>query len=142
MSFSMQLSVINFGKIKAKLEKIPEKQNKVLQDALAESALLVQGYAIKSIRAHMSSGITYGKHTASKEGYPPNSDTGTLANSIRVEIDAAKLIALVGTNLLYGAWLEFGTKDMGARPWLGPAFKANEKRLIYIFNKYAEKALK
>ena len=139
---AINISVLNIEKLFKKLEKIPEKQNKVLQDALAEGVIMVHSHAVKSITAHQSSGITYGKHTASKEGFPPNSDTGQLVKSIGWEIDASKLIATVGTNLLYGAWLEFGTKNMGARPWLYPAYKANEKKIVALINRMCEKALK
>lgn len=63
----------------------------------------------------------------SAPGSPPNSDTGRLQQSIKVERDG--MATLVGTNVKYGAYLEFGTKDVAPRPWLSVAVK-NVARLL------------
>ena len=78
------------------------------------STLNIYNDAIRSIHAHLSKGKTYGKHTASSEGFPPNSDTGTLANSIQFEFDRSEteIVGYVGTNLKYGLNLEFGTSTI------------------------------
>lgn len=68
---------------------------------------------------------------ASKPGNPPNADTGRLMQSIKVERDGKA--TLVGTNLRYGAHLEFGTKDMEPRPWLSVALAKVAGRLIEIY---------
>lgn len=91
-----------------------------LTNQILDMGLAIQSTAIKSIQAHQSAGVKYGNHVASKEGFPPNSDTGQLVQSIDVQPEKDSVI--VGTNLKYGAWLEFGTNNMGARPWLAPAF--------------------
>jgi hypothetical protein len=38
----------------------------------------------------------------------------------------------VGTNLKYGAHLEFGTQNMAPRPWLSTAFKLAIKNIDKI----------
>lgn len=67
----------------------------------------------------------------SNPGDAPNTDTGRLVQSIKVERDGESAY-LVGTNLKYGAWLEFGTKDMAARPWLSTALRLTGKNLSKI----------
>ena len=138
----MQFKTIGLSKLTKQLESLEPKQRKELKIALGESVLLIQGTAAKSIREHQSSGETYGKHTASKAGFPPNSDTGRLASSIDWTVDEAKLVANVGTNVKYGAWLEFGTKDVEARPWLLPAFTKNLKTIVKIMSQAVKDALK
>ncbi|MFP4323771.1 MAG: hypothetical protein ACLFTK_15055 [Anaerolineales bacterium] len=60
--------------------------------------------------------------TPAAPGDPPAIDTGALAASIRLEPTPQGY--RVGTPLIYGAWLEFGTREMAARPWLRPALEA------------------
>lgn len=52
----------------------------------------------------------------SQPGDPPHKQTGRLRASVTWEFVGT--IARVGTNVLYGRWLELGTKKMAARPWL------------------------
>ena len=66
---------------------------------------------------------------SSKPGAPPRSDTGRLRDSLFVRTSADGLSAEVGTDLDYGAHLEFGTQTRPARPWLHPAFEATRKRI-------------
>ena len=54
--------------------------------------------------------------THSVPGNPPYKQTGHLRRSITHEV--SKLIGRVGTNLLYGRYLELGTRRMAARPYL------------------------
>jgi len=142
MSFAIAFKPIGLSSLVKKLETITPKQNKALSLALGESAVLIHGEAVKSILAHKSSGITYGKHTASKEGYPPNSDTGMLVKSIQFDVNYEKITAQIGTNLNYGLWLEFGTKDMGERPWLRPAFLKMLPKISKIMIRASKEALK
>ena len=72
-------------------------------------------------------GMTYRRgqktHTASAPGEAPAIDTGNLVNSVREDFPA-DLTGMVFTNTQYGAYLEFGTHRMAARPWLVPAAEA------------------
>lgn len=59
-------------------------------------------------------------HQSSKEGEAPAKDTGVLKDSIQItNLDAYTSKVTVGSE--YGAYLEFGTKRMGARPFVVPA---------------------
>lgn len=123
-----------------KMKDLESKARKEIEDAVAAGTLAIHAEAVRSINAHMSSGATYGKHTASKPGNPPNTDTGVLVKSIEFEIDKQNLEGIVGTNLKYGVDLEFGTSKMEARPWLSRAFKVKAEEITKAFNEAVRKA--
>jgi len=58
------------------------------------------------------------KSNASSPGEYPKRVSGHLLRNIKSEFDAATMTARVGTNVLYGKYLETGTRKMAARPWL------------------------
>lgn len=78
---------------------------------------------------------------ASKPGQPPNTDTGRLVQSIKFDFMNKGLVGRVGTNLKYGAWLEFGTANMAPRPWLSTALKMIEKDVADIFKKSVRESI-
>jgi len=47
--------------------------------------------------------------------------TGTLRRSIHTVISNGGLTGIVGPSVLYGKFVEFGTRRMGARPYMRPA---------------------
>ena len=107
-------------------------------DAVRESTILIHNLAVSSIQD--SSGgrpqLRYKpKRTvvASPPGKPPNTDTGRLAQSIKLDFQKGGLIGRVGTNLKYGKYLEFGTKRVEPRPWLSFAVKEASKEIGKIF---------
>lgn len=91
--------------------------------------------AKQSIQSHGSSGITYRKynpertHTASAAGNPPNTDTGFLVSNIHAVIDTNGLGGDVESRADYSIHLEFGTKNMQARPFLQPALEQNKPKI-------------
>lgn len=44
------------------------------------------------------------------------------------------IVGIVGTNCSYGAYVELGTVKMPARPFVAPAFDANERNVIALIN--------
>ena len=68
----------------------------------------------------------------SAEGSPPNRDSGLLLNSITYEITNEGLHARIGTPLIYGGYLEWGTRYMAARPWLRPTLEEQREALTRI----------
>lgn len=56
--------------------------------------------------------------THSRPGEYPRKQTGHLRRTITYEVDEATMTARIGTNLLYGKFLELGTIRMKARPFL------------------------
>lgn len=72
-----------------------------------------------SISDSPASGIRYGTHTASSPGNAPRIDTGNLINSINSHKQGPHLWNIrVGAE--YSPYLEFGTRYMAARPFMGP----------------------
>ncbi|MCH8968044.1 MAG: hypothetical protein IIA66_02870 [Planctomycetes bacterium] len=56
--------------------------------------------------------------------------TGALIRSITVAFDSDGLGALVGPTAPYAIYLEFGTMNMPARPFLLPAFSRMEDQIV------------
>lgn len=63
-------------------------------------------------------------------------DTGNLRASITTNI-IDDTSGEVGTNVEYASFVEFGTKKQSAQPFLYPAYKENEEKIV----KEIEKAL-
>ena len=59
-------------------------------------------------------------------------DTGRLRNSIDFIVNIGKRFVLVGTNVLYAIYPEFGTRRMKEQPYLRPAFKKNRIKIQKI----------
>jgi hypothetical protein len=75
--------------------------------------------------------LAYGANP-SKAGDPPRKQRGRLLASVAFEVDG--LVGRVGTNLLYGRWLELGTRLMAARPWLRRAAKELQDQIRRILS--------
>lgn len=83
-------------------------------------------------------------HTASAPGEAPARDDGTLASSIASMVRGGTLkpiVGFVGTNLIYGLFLELGTEGPAAtggmepRPWLMPTVRENRDELTRIITR-------
>ena len=57
-------------------------------------------------------------------------DTGRLRGSIAVEEDENKMEVMIGTNVKYAPYVEFGTCKMAARPYLRPAYYENIDKIM------------
>jgi len=61
-------------------------------------------------------------------------DTGRLRNSISHAVDVQDKAAIIGTNVEYARYVEFGTSRMSPRPYLAPAVQdhiAEYKQIWY-----------
>lgn len=74
-------------------------------------------------------GRQYGNHVASSPGYPPNVDSGALRASINWRQER-KFRFVMTDGVKYGAFLEFGTSKMAARPFMSPVFERYWRREI------------
>jgi HK97 gp10 family phage protein len=72
--------------------------------------------------------------TRSKPGEPPRWQTKTLRKSITQE-SVSNTEERVGTNVKYAKWLEGGTPNMAARPFLRPGLAKSKKKIIAILTK-------
>lgn len=140
-----------FGKITG-LDKLDRKWNKFQKEVLAgqvqamqEATLLVHETAVKLIQDN-SDGTPAKRNgrtvNVSKPGDPPNTDTGRLAQSIKFDFQKNGLVGRVGTNLKYGAWLEFGTERIAARPWLSLSLVLVRNAAAELFAKYLKGSVK
>jgi HK97 gp10 family phage protein len=139
------VTVTGDKELNRKLNKLGIKMGKAIDDGVFITAQGVRTDAIKSIQnkspgkvvqRSRQGGGTY-SHVASNEGQAPNTDTGKLVASIALD-KQSDANYLVGSNLPYAAWLEFGTSKTGARPWLEPAMRKNINDLIKNINKAAD----
>jgi len=125
-------------------EKYGQKALAAVQTAKLKTALGVHAHAVRAIQAP-GTGKLYrrgpgqnlsAEHTASAPDEAPATDTGRLVKSITWRKDGNDF--LVGSTIRvpnYAFYLEFGTRDMGERPFLRPALAAN-------LNQYRERLKK
>jgi len=105
--------------------------------AVTKACLIIEAEAKRGMTETLIDGSkSYGKHNhhPSMAGSPPAVDTGMLRKSIThdVEQDGSRVVGRVGStigNPPYGAYLEYGTSKMAARPWLQPALKKNSTKI-------------
>jgi HK97 gp10 family phage protein len=116
-----------------KYAKVEARYASVVKNIIASGVQDTMNTAKTSIQQHQSKGRTYGKHTASVAGNPPNSNTGFLANNIFMVLDADKFGGAVESRADYSGFLEFGTSKMGARPYLQPALEENRPKIRRMF---------
>jgi HK97 gp10 family phage protein len=74
-------------------------------------------------------------HSPSVEFDYPAIDTGRLVQSVTHDIsqEDGKVVGRVGTPVVYGAYLEFGTSKMSPRPWLKPSLAKNRDAIHALF---------
>ena len=113
----------------AQLKALGADVDEVMAEAITDIVTDTHAYAVQGMAAG-GGGRTYQKynprrtHQASAPGAYPATDTERLAGSVRMVLPtASSIVGEVGTAVTYGAWLEFGTSNMAARPWLLPSFE-------------------
>lgn len=102
----------------------------------AKELLSVPGTAQRprSTSKHRKRSRIYGA-VRSKPGEPPRKQTGRLRASVAYEVDEATLSARVGTNVVYGKYLELGTKrGIAPRPWLRRALAESQAKIMGFLN--------
>ena len=105
----------------------------------------IRNTAVRSIAREPSSGNTYEKynprrtHVASAPGQPPNTDTGRLAGSIRAVMSGTPT-AYVDALADYAVHLEFGTRNMAARPFMTLAVEAEREKYRKGINELTARA--
>ena len=116
---------------------------KEVQAVIDSTAQNIRTTAIRSIKNSPANGRVYSRgnihHTASSAGNPPKTDTGRLVANINATV--GELEAEVGAYINYAPHLEFGTRNMGARPFLFPAFEQNKKGFFSKMTKVIQDAI-
>ena len=103
------------------LEKVVKESMKA--GGTTESGETVIKKGTKTVRLDKVTGKKAGKinEFRSKPGEVPRVQFGKLKGSITHEVHPILPISRAGTNIKYGKWLEFGTKNMSPRPFMRPA---------------------
>ena len=97
--------------------------------AIGEAALEV----VREAKILVSKGSEIGEEkTGSPAGQPPYVKTGNLRSSIRAE-KLGTLTWIAGASVIYGKFLEYGTRNMQARPFMRPALQNAYPRLSSLF---------
>ena len=98
---------------------------------LTRAAIYLSGEIKKELSKGVKrkKGIVIGRSAA---GDPPALEEGELRRSIAWTVDSGRLIARVGTNKIYGKYLELGTRFHKARPFLRSTMKTRRRMLAKI----------
>ena len=120
---------------------------KELKRNLRIAGMMVRNTAVQSILSGGKSGKVYEKynprrtHRASGEGQAPASDTGFLASNIVLsKINDQEMSIEVESRAEYSEFLEFGTQNMKARPFMFPALEENKPKIRRMFKQTRGKA--
>lgn len=123
------MAVENLDRLISKLRRIDSQSVQRVSDAVVASGEAIRTDAVLT-SSKPGKGRVYKRgsttHRASAPGDPFASDTGTLIRGIETQEVNGGLGVLVGTNVEYGPYLEFGTSKIAARPWLRPAYERNK----------------
>lgn len=146
-SFKVSGSISGLGSLNKKLDLFKKEVLETQIAAVQEATFMLHGTAVSIIQDN-NDGVATRRYSpkravnVSRPGDPPNSDTGRLVQSIKFDFKESGLRGRVGTNLKYGAALEFGTKNMEPRPWLSTAVLLVSKEVQDIFKKAFRKTVK
>lgn len=128
------------------LTRLDAQATKDVQDVINSTAQNIRNTAIRSIKNSPATGRVYSRgensHTASSAGNPPRTDGGGLVRSIAVKMpeQGQALEAEIGAYVDYAAHLEYGTRNMGARPFMFPALEQNMKGYLSKMKQALQKA--
>lgn len=118
-----QLAMIDIDLKKIKrLQKAMKKAPKIIEEEL--------GLAVRD--------LTLFVHAEAKQMCPV--DTGNLRASITPVVESWAR-AYIGTNVEYAPYVEYGTRNMAAQPYLEPAFLKGKEEAPKIFDQAIERAL-
>lgn len=135
----MSVKVKVSNKSKAAMKRLEMIYEGDLKKLIFRAANYTQNEAKQSIQSGSKTGVLYTAynprrtHQSSAAGEAPATDTGNLVNNIAISIDGDRLGASVESNAEYSTYLEFGTANMAARPFLQPALEVTRpliKRLL------------
>lgn len=128
----VSLDVTKLKQFKKRIKKLSVNTERGLQKALFQAGFDLENEMIRTVK-EVSKGGKYKRgnktHTASKPGDAPNTDTGGLINSIRTKKE--RYAVEVGSfDLEYARYLERGTPNMEARPFVRPSYDKLEKTIF------------
>lgn len=118
----------NTRRLKKRLAAIGERAKIHVSEAIDKELLVTKSEAVRAIQRGTRSGRVYkrGKgrvHQASAPGEFPKTDRGRLVSSLFVERKKSGLAGIMGSGVVYGKYLEYGTSRTRPRPWLRRTFR-------------------
>lgn len=143
---TVRVAVKNTERLNRKLKALAGQIPDEVKNALLSGALLVEGAAKRRVMRGPKTGRIYTRrginHQASAEGESPATDHGRLASSIQHWIKDAGMRIEVGSRLIYASMLEFGTRHMGARPFLFPSLEENRRNIAALVAQAVNKVVR
>ena len=130
-----EIQVRNINKVLASLKKLNVTMLPDLQEVIKGGAQTIRTEAINLIQKGAKSGRVYKRynpsrtHTASAPGQAPASDTGNLVRNIKV-VQVNQDVTQVKSEARYSKELEYGTSKMRARPFMFPAYKMSQDKIL------------
>lgn len=121
----LQVEIDGISQLSRQLADLVGDAEAVMTETITRVVMDTRTNAVQGIQRGPATGaVRRNGSRASAPGQFPMSDTGRLANSVDFNLPTAgRLTGEVGTNVIYGRYLEFGTSRMAARPWLLPSFE-------------------
>lgn len=125
-----------------------KRNNRRASDSFKSQSKKYQKYAVKEVEKAVQLGaILIEGETKRKIGFLKRTqnrliDTGRLVNSITHEVvrKTGKVIGLIGTNLFYAPYQEFGTSKMRPTPFLRPTFEKYKSNALDLIKESLNKA--
>lgn len=143
----MKMKIEGMDELNKMLTSLPAEFNKEASALVNRTSQNIRNHAVRSVMKPSSAGEVYEKykprrtHTASAPNNAPNTDTGYLASHIQAKM-AGALSAYVDSDADYSVHLEFGTKNMAARPFMNPAVEQERDKFMKGLKALSDKAAK
>lgn len=128
---TIRIEIAGIEELRRAFSNLDEVFDAAVADAVEDTVYEIDGEVKRRIARGPATGAVYEKynprrtHQASAPGEAPMTDTGRLVSSVYV--DPGRLSATVGSRLAYAAYLEYGTRRMGARPVWRPVAEKEAK---------------
>ena len=141
----IEVDIKDFKKVEKAMQELVNNVGKPFEQVIEGGGQEIRKEAVRSIQQDPKSGIIYQRynprrrHQSSAKGQSPASDTGFLVSQIKVQKKSPDEVVVEST-APYSAFLEFGTSQMGERPFMHPAaIRSFPKIAKAVFNKVVEK---
>lgn len=135
----LEIFVEGARKIAEQLRKRGEEYDREVRKIINAGALAIHADATRSVLRGPKTGIVYTLydpeghkrvHQASAPGEAPATDQGDLARGITIVTDEDGKGASIVSKADYSWFLEMGTVDMAARPFMMPALDKNTPEIV------------
>lgn len=138
---TVKVRVVNQQQFNKKINMQSNSVLKNLKRAVRIATTETRNTAVTSILGNPRSGGTTTRYNPTRTirisaaGDAPAGDTGFLASNIHLILSADGMRGEVQSRADYSAPLEFGTRDMAARPFLQPALEQGKQKYKRMFSK-------